>query len=693
MIEAGFSRASLGAPVRLAVLAALHRFHTVFEFPGAGRIGRAWRGWLASPDRLRAVAAATRIQALWRGWASRRRTLAELQLFRGRRALLADLRAAVSAGDLATAQAAAAQLADLGAGPEAARQVAQLEQQAAESEAALRAMAAGGSAEAYQAAAAAAQRYAHLAEARREAARQFATRVAAAEEEVERAAQGAPVLRFREALAAAAVLGVSPSVLAKAEERVTLRQQEVARALAAALAAAPFAGQAFQWALEHAQRCGLHADAARAQRGLQLRRHHAAAALQQLAAEGGAAEVEAACREAEQLGLDAEAHAALCKLEQRQAAAAEQLRQAAFHGSLQQFQAAEAAAESLQVSDCLRQSCREQVRQRQHEAEQQLRLAASGRGDLEATRRICRSAEQLGLGAAVAQAEQEVQRQREEAVEQLVRSTQQACDCASAAVQAAEQGHQCAAVCRLPGDAATPRQLLGGWLASVQQLASDAQERGASAAFVHPPSACTSWPAELRGWLVDAHHAAGLDLGPQVLAATLAFQAHLEALHTAAQVVVTAVPLQQSQAATSRSGPSGSSRPGSRSALGSGQSAAASPRGWVTGSADAGPSRHWGARQPGTADAAVPAAACDQDLLGRFWGWRAVQEHLLPLVACAAQRAVAAAELEAQAGAADGSRHGHAHLDLGCQGLESLELLAGGTHVTHLDLDGNALTR
>ncbi|KAL4434143.1 hypothetical protein ABPG75_000584 [Micractinium tetrahymenae] len=657
----------------------------------AGRIGRAWRRFLASPGRLRAVAAVTRLQAQWRGWASRRRTAAELQLFRQRRALLADLHAAVSAGDLAQARLAAEQLPDVGAGPQAAKQVAQLEQRAAEAAAALRAMAERGGVDAYQAAAAAAQCYAHLAEARREAARQFAARVAAAEEAVESAAQGAPVLQFREAAAAAAALGVSAAFLARAEQRVALRQQQAAEALAAALAAAPFVGAAYQAALEHAQRCGLHADAARAQRGLQLRRHRAATALQQLAAEGGAAEVEAACQEAEQLGLEAEAHAALCRLEQRQAAATEELRQAAFHGSLQQFQAADATAAALQVSGSLRQSCREQVLQRQREAEQQLRLAAAGRGDLAAVRRRCRAAALLGLTAAVAEAERVVQQRREESVEQLARSTEQACNRASAAARAAEQRAEMWPACATPREVTTARQLLGGWLAAVQQLSAAVGERGAAAAFVHPPSACSSWPAELHGWLVDSHQAAELELGPQVLAATLAFQAHLETLHTAAQVAVTAVPLEPRQATSSRPGPS-SSRATSRAALCASGEACASPTVRRRDTADAAAGEQKDARQLGTAAQTVPASAHDLNLLGRFQEWRASQEHLLPLVAGAAERAAAAAEAEREADVGESGHQGQSRLDLGCQGLESLELLAGGSPVTHLNLHSNALT-
>lgn len=655
----------------------------------AGRIGRAWCRFLASPGRLRAVAAATRIQALWRGCVSRRRTAAELQALRRLRGLLANLHAAASAGDLARAQAAAQQLGDMGAGPQAARQVAQLEQLAAEAEAALRAAAACGGAEAYRAAAAAAQRYAHLEGARHEAARQFAARVAAAEAAVETAAQGGPVLQFKEAARAAAALGVSSAVLVRAEQRVALRQQEVASALVAALAAVPFDGQAFQRALEHGQRCGLHADAARAQRGLHLRRHRAAAALQQLAVEGGPEEVEAACSEAVQLGLEAEAGAALLKLEQRQEAAAERLRQAAHRGSLQEFQAADAAAAAVQVSDSLRQSCAEQVRQRQSEAEQQLRAAASGHGDLAVICRLCHAAAQLGLAAAVAEAEQVVQRRREQAVKQLVRSTQLACDGASAAAQAAERG----AANEPTGDAASPRQLMGGWLAAAQQLAAAFEERIAAAAFEHPPSACCGWPAELRGWLADARQAAGLELAPQVLAATVAIQGHLEALHTAAHVAMGIVPLGEGPYKPEPCG----NQPSSTAALQSGWGLAASSGAWIP--ADAATKRLRDACQPATGAGAAPAAAGDQDLLARFQEWRASQEHLLPLVAGAAQRAAAVAGLEAEAEAvaeAEAAGRGDqapTSLDLSRQGLQSLELLADGSPVTHLDLCSNALSR
>ncbi len=674
---------------------ALHLLSPVLpSCPGAGRIGRAWRRFLASPGRLRAVAAATRIQALWRGWASRRRTAAQLLLLRRRRALRADLYAAVSAGDLAAARLAAEQLADLNAGPEAARLVAQLEQQAAESEAALRATAACGGADVYQAAAADSRRYTHLAEARSEAARQFASRVAAAEEAVEKAALGATVRQFREAAAAAAALGVSPAWLARAEESVMRRQQEVAAALAAALAAAPFDRATFQQALERARLRGLHADAARAQRGLQLHRHRAAAALQQLAAEGEAAELEAACQEAGQLGLDAEAHSALCMLGQRREAAAEQLRQASLHGSLQEYQVADAAATALQVDASLRQSCREQVGQRQHDAEQQLLMAASGQSDVAAMRRLCQSAARLGLHTAVAEAEQAVQRRRTESVQQLLRSTQQACDCASAAAQAAEQGPQGATEYQgCPQDAATHVQLLGGWLAAVQQLATDIEERGEHDAFAHPRAACRSWPAELCRWLADARQAASLELGSQVLAATLAFQAHLAALHTTALASRAVVQLERRQAAAGRTGTS-SSRPSSRASPRPGCSAAESPWGCAKENVDGAANLLRETQQLRTDAQSARPTALEEDLLQRFSEWRATQQDLLPLVAAAAQRAAQrAAPVVELAGEASGGRHGLTRLDLSCQGLAGVELLSGATHVEHLDIRSNSLAR
>ena len=136
------------------------------------------------------MAAAALIQAARRGWASRQRTAALLQRHRQRRALLAELHAAVDAGEVKGAQQAAAQLEALGFGAEAARLVSGLERQAAEAAQALSTAAARGGAAEYQAAAAAAGQYSHLVAAIQRAAALFAGRVAAAEEAVNRALQG-----------------------------------------------------------------------------------------------------------------------------------------------------------------------------------------------------------------------------------------------------------------------------------------------------------------------------------------------------------------------------------------------------------------------------------------------------------------------------------------------------------------------
>lgn len=632
-----------------------------------------------------------------------------MQRYKERRALLSALHAAVAGAELEQARQVACQLAALGAGAHAMQQVATLEQQATKAEQALRAAAAEGSAQRYHAAVAAAQRYCHLSGALREAAHLFAARVAAAEDAVSRAAEGGPLLQFQEAVAAAVALGVGAPFLARAEQRIDARNQEAAAALRTALEAAPFCSQAFAASLERAQHCGLHADVARAQRALQLRRHREVAALQKLAAHCGAAEVEAACREVVQLGMEAEAEAAMCRLGQRQANAVEQLREAAYRGTLQEYETAAETAAELQVCPAVQQTCREQLKQRQVEAEQQLRLAAAGQGcaELALVRKRCQVAASLGLAAAVSAAEQQVCSRREQAVEQLVRSTRAACEFASGAAQAGrERGDAAvAAVCATPRG--TPWQLLlSGWLACTRELAQAVGERGAAAALLHPPPGCAAWPAQLRGWLVDMHSASGLELEAPVAAAATTFQAHLEALQASSRMAV--VQLQPVNAASSisrggssttlSSNGSGASmcvRASASGSLGSARSrpataTATGPPASVSDQSCEGPQQQSTPRsQPTTARRQLPK----DGLLGHFADWQAAQQHLMPLVAGAAERQAAAIAEEVDVESAEVVPDGIHDLDLSCQGLESLDLLAGGSPATALNLSSNALTR
>lgn len=623
----------------------------------AGRIARAWRQFLWSPSRLRAVASAVAIQAAWRGLASRRRTELMLQQHRQHRMLLAGLLAAVSACDLTHARQAAEHLAAAGGGTDAQRLLAGLERRAAEAAHALHAAAAADTADAYHAAAAQAARYSHLAAAVQEAEAVFAARVAAAEQAVAQALAGeghtwgqtacnshgqvrSPTLpwlpraggtatQFSEAAAAAASLGISRTHLQHAEQQVEARNQLAAAALQAALDAQPFSADQFAACLQRARQIGLHVAAVRAERGLQLRRHQAALALQQAAAEGSADEVESACREACQLGLAAEAESAASRLEQRQAAAAEELRQAALSGTLQQYAHAAGKARALAVGITLQRTCYEQLQQRQQEAEQQLRLAADC-GELPAVRRRCQAALALGLCAAVDAAEQRVNARRVEAAEQLAASTRAACNFATAHAEGGQRG----------GMAATQ---LAAWLSDAQRLVGAIEERGAAAALAHPPSACTSWPGELRGWLVDAHRAACLELQRAAGTAAAAVARHLEALASAAAVVP--VPLQP----------------------------LATPHSTASG----------GGEQQAGAGQAQGLEACLQQ-------WREMQQDVLPLVAALAAEA---AEEEDGAGAAGEAVASGASLDLsGPLGLRSFELLAAAGGIAGLDLS-HPLTR
>lgn len=420
-------------------------------------------------------------------------------------------------------------------------------------------------------------------------------------------------------------------MLQRAEQQVAARNQRAAEALQAALDAEAFDADVFSSSLQRARQLGLHAAAARAERGLQLRRHRVAATLQHVAAEGGASEVQAMCRCAAQLGLAAQAEAAAARLGQRQAAAAEELRTAAHSGSLQQYQAAVGKGEALQVSPALQRTCREQLRQRQQQAEQQLRQAAE-RGELAVVRRRCQAALALGLDGAVAEAERQVNERRMAAAEQLAASTREACSFAPARADGSQHGDPAA-------------QQLTGWLDDTQQLVSSIVQCGAAAALARLPPACAGWPAELRCWLVDAFRAAGLELDRAVGTAAATLKAHLEAQLAAAVAVPITLQAEDTPSSTSAASPTlqqGSAGPGQR-------------------------------------------------LQTCLHQWQALQHDVLPLVAALA------GEEDGQAdAAAEGDSRGESGcsmFDLSGQGLCSLELLAGASGITHLDLSGNFLPR
>lgn len=585
------------------------------------------------------VAAATAIQAAWRGCCSRRSAKALLHHHRKRQVCLAQLRSAIAGRDLQRVRQAATQLEALSCGADAAQAVARFEQQAAEAAEALRQAAAAGDAQAYQAAAEAATLYGHLEAAAGQAAATFASRLVAAKQAVLQAAEEEPEVQFRGALAAAQALGAEASFLLLAQQRIAERNEHAAAALQAATEAAPFSTQAFDRRLQQAQRLGLLADAARAEQALQLRRHRAADALRQLSDAGSVAsssEIGAACQEAAHLGLAAEAEAAFARLEQRQAAATEALRQAAHRGSLLQYETAAAAAVALGVSSHMQQACRAQLLARQQQAQQRLHQAAHCE-DLPAIRQCCEAALQLGLSAAVQAAEQHVNERRANAAEQLAASTRSACDFATLQARAAgapsaqQDDHL--------------QQQLQLWLRDVQQIEQAAVNRGAAAALAQPPPACLGWPMELRGWLVDTHRAAALGLERPVASAIAALQTHVAALLAAAQEL---------------------------------------PRLQLGGSE--------GGAMPGS-HAAIPPDAVR--LLACLEEWRSMQQEALPLVAALAmQDGGRCGGPDAPAEQAScGTGCAAAGMDLSRRGLRSLDLLAGCTSLSRLDVSANALTR
>jgi Leucine-rich repeat (LRR) protein len=488
---------------------------------------------------------------------------------------------------------------------------------------------------------------------------------------------GGLLIQFKEAVAAAAVLGVPPPFLERAAQRLAQRNQQAAVALQAVAEAGPFSQDAYASCLQRAQQFGLHADAARAQRGLQLRRHRAAGSLAQLAGAGKAAEVETACQEAVLLGLAAEAEAAQARLEQRRAAATEELRQAALAGFLQQYQAAVAQAAGLKVGAAAQQACQEQLQQRQQNAELQLQQVAAS-SYLAAVRRHCQAALALGLQAAVGAAERQVHRRRQEAASQLAASTRAACEFVVWHSSTA-RGNAAAA-----GGSTCPDQL-AGWLSTAAQLAAAVAERGATAALQHPPAPCSAWPPELHGWLLEGQRAAGLELEQPVQAAVGTLVAQLEVQVAAAQLTV--IPLQQLRT------------PGSSRQLE--QQQELQQRRQRQGlSGDCGKHQH---------------------VLCSLQEWRAGQRDVLPFVAGAAVRAgaeeapaddqdeapcqcqcqPAAKHADGTGQVASGGGGGGSSsssgccgtLDLSMQGLDSLELLAGSSSLTSVNLAANAITR
>lgn len=446
------------------------------------------------------------------------------------------------------------------------------------------------------------------------------------------------MIQCKEAVAAAAALGIDPALLQRAEKRVAARNQQVSAALQTALEAEPFSSEAFGSCLKRAQRFGMHADVARAQRGLHLRRHRTASSLLQLTAGSGAAEVEAACSEAAELGLEAEARAALVRLEQRREAAAAELCQAADSGILQQYEVAGQHAKWIGVSEAAQQACLDQLRSRQQQAEEQL-LQATEHGSAAAARECSQAALLLGLEDAVEAAEQRLNERRLAVAEQLAASTCTACAFAS-------------------GQGGGRAQQLESWLSGAQQLADAIISRGVAKALAHLPPACAGWPAELWGWLEEARQASSLELEAAVAAASAILSVHLEALLDRARVEV--LPLSLLQLAC------GSSGGGS-----------------------------WSGREPLSGrgemlDSAAPSAACGpaEHLLACLEEWRTMQQGMLLLVAALSTEAADGQKEQCDEGAA---AEGGCALDVSRQGLVSLELLAGSHSLTRLDISSNAI--
>jgi hypothetical protein len=167
----------------------------------------------------------------------------------------------------------------------------------------------------------------------------------------------------------------------------------------------------------------------------------------------------------------------------------------------------------------------------------------------------------------------------------------------------------------------------------------------------------------------------GLELEEQALTAVHTLLAHLEALSAARQLV--AVLLQPPQPSSSGGGHSsrGLGRLSSSGGLASSRHRLSS----------VGTSQQALWERPPPTPIATAAAAPARALLTCYLEWRVMQHHLLPLVAGAAERAE---DEEGDAGAVGGGA-----LDLSCQGLASLELLAGGSEAAILDLSSNALSR
>ncbi|GAB4816900.1 hypothetical protein N2152v2_003946 [Parachlorella kessleri] len=391
----------------------------------AFRIAQAWRRYLPSSARARRAAAATAVQAFWRGRACRREAALQVE----RLGLLRQLRAAAEGGSQAGVQEAARALAQLGFAGDAHHLVTSFEDAAAQAAQQLRSAAAAGSSSDYLQALGAVQKYRHLQPALAEAAAAFGARAAAAEQALQQAVDEAPLFEFQEAVAAAAALGVAAYKLELAQQQVLERNRQAQLTLQSTVETAPFSPAAFQAACERAERLGLHAEVARAQRALQQRKQQAVQALHRLAEQGSAAQVEAAAEDARGLGggdLEAAAAAAVRRLAERRAQAGRQLKKLVNQGTVAEFEAGVLLARDLGVEPAEQEACMERFARRGAALREQLDLSAA-QGGLAEFRVGRAQALQLVPVEHIQGAERVFQERRQLAAGQLAAATRALC--------------------------------------------------------------------------------------------------------------------------------------------------------------------------------------------------------------------------------------------------------------------------
>ena len=468
---------------------------------------------------------------------------------------------------------------------------------------------------------------------------------------------GGPAIQLREAISRAAILGIDPQLLQQAEADLAHRNQQATQVLGAALDAVPFDGAAFQARLQQAQAFGLLAEAARVQRGLQLRKIRAGQALVSLAPRGTAGEIGTACAEAKTLGLEAEAAEAEQQLARRLACATAGLQQASKSGSQSEFRTAVQVAAELAVADFLLSSCKRGFEQRQAAAVQMAQEEAD-RGSVAgfaSARQLCIA---LGVEEKAAAAEEVLEARRRSVAEQLVADTQALCQAMSGGSCSAAELEACAGV-----------------LQQLRQQVGTRQGRAELLCACSLPR-CADLRSCIVAWAGALDLAGCLDLDSQIGRSAAVLDTCVAAALSQARVPVVA--------------------------LGPGSVATADLiRQQASCRQDGGHVQPQGHASEGTQHKNGAAS------LAHFRAWQLAQQPVLKkLEQLAGNSGAELGSSQLTSGSSNSSGGGgggggsggggggdpdNLHLDISLQGLSSLELLSSCTSLRSLDLQGNAL--